>query len=596
MMRNWNLRLIVPAFAFAACCLVFGTTGAARATVQCDPSIAGPGPWKCKGTGPNGVCQQGEQCDDGNTIEGDGCDSNCTKSGCGNGITVGPQEECDAGSPAIDGSKPGNDDKSGTATPPGSKCDTHCLLKNCGNHRIEGGELCDDGNSFNNDGCDTDPSAIPAVGICLGSGCGNGIVNMAEMMADPNGGCDDGNTVSGDGCSSTCKVEFCGDGVSNNAPNETCDDGNTVSGDGCNSTCQAEFCGDHITQAGLGEECDDANTVPTSNDGCSSTCKIERCGDGIKQTNEVCDDGNTLSNDNCRGDCQKDQSASCGDGTSDGNEQCDDGACTCDAPKKAANGRSCEDADGRTACSADGGTCRNASKANAVCGVSAGDGNSDLPGACRSNCDEFSCGDGISDPGEICDDGFIGSSPSPADDTDACPNGPMAIAMNAACKMTNVCGDGNPNIGHPADANYDPNACDNGEGTNPKTCAGAAAPCSTNADCGTAGPCGNSDTSANACHTRIAMQFSTSSMITRPFGNSGSDQSGSAITRMSGSSSFFDFLYCSLQGFIHGVKLQPQSSMFLASVAGLTRWALTMKSLWSPTMASRQRHSRLFSW
>src|SRR6185312_11751308 len=35
-------------------------------------------------------------CDDGNATEGDGCDSNCTPSACGNGV-LAPNEECDDG-------------------------------------------------------------------------------------------------------------------------------------------------------------------------------------------------------------------------------------------------------------------------------------------------------------------------------------------------------------------------------------------------------------------------------------------------------------------------------------------------------------------
>ncbi|MCA9408407.1 MAG: DUF4215 domain-containing protein [Candidatus Omnitrophica bacterium] len=54
---------------------------------------------------------------------------------------------------------------------------------------------------------------------------------------------------------------------------EECDDGNRSSEDGCSSACKIEFCGDSITQIGLGEECDDGNI--TSGDGCSSNCKNE---------------------------------------------------------------------------------------------------------------------------------------------------------------------------------------------------------------------------------------------------------------------------------------------------------------------------------
>jgi len=44
----------------------------------------------------NGVTDPGEQCDDGNLIDGDGCDHNCTITACGNGI-VSAGEQCDDG-------------------------------------------------------------------------------------------------------------------------------------------------------------------------------------------------------------------------------------------------------------------------------------------------------------------------------------------------------------------------------------------------------------------------------------------------------------------------------------------------------------------
>jgi cysteine-rich repeat protein len=51
--------------------------------------------------GGNGGTNTGEECDDGNLIDGDGCDHNCKLTGCGNGVrTTG--EECDDGN-LIDG-------------------------------------------------------------------------------------------------------------------------------------------------------------------------------------------------------------------------------------------------------------------------------------------------------------------------------------------------------------------------------------------------------------------------------------------------------------------------------------------------------------
>ena len=44
----------------------------------------------------DGVTDPLEQCDDGNRVDGDGCDSNCTRTGCGNGV-VTDGERCDDG-------------------------------------------------------------------------------------------------------------------------------------------------------------------------------------------------------------------------------------------------------------------------------------------------------------------------------------------------------------------------------------------------------------------------------------------------------------------------------------------------------------------
>src|SRR5262249_21161337 len=60
----------------------------------------------------------------------------------------------------------------------------------CGNGVLDPGELCDDGNNLDGDGCD---------GNCSPTGCGNGIVTAGEE-------CDDGNTDDDDCCTSTCQL------------------------------------------------------------------------------------------------------------------------------------------------------------------------------------------------------------------------------------------------------------------------------------------------------------------------------------------------------------------------------------------------------
>jgi cysteine-rich repeat protein len=156
----------------------------------------------------NGILEGAEVCDDGNLVNGDGCDANCRPTGCGNGI-VTAGEQCDDGNTV-------NDDC----------CSNTCQIAACGDGTLQTGcgEVCDDGNLVSGDGCDAN---------CRPTGCGNGIVTAGEQ-------CDDGNTGPCDGCSPACQIELgvaCGDGVLNAGCGEQCDDGNTASGDGCNSAC-----------------------------------------------------------------------------------------------------------------------------------------------------------------------------------------------------------------------------------------------------------------------------------------------------------------------------------------------------------------------
>lgn len=114
--------------------------------------------------------------------------------------------------------------------------------------------------------------------------------------------------------SAICLVAGCGNGFVE--PGEACDDGNHVSFDGCRADCASnEVCGDGIADPLFGEACDCGtpgrqsatclqpnNQMPGAE--CREDCKLARCGDSIIDPNEICDDGNTISGDGCRGDCQ----------------------------------------------------------------------------------------------------------------------------------------------------------------------------------------------------------------------------------------------------------------------------------------------------
>lgn len=205
-----------------------------------------PGTGTCGDGSVDGSC---ELCDDGNLDDGDGCDSNCTPTACGNGV-VSAGEECDDGNDAS-----------------GDGCDANCRATGCGNGVVTAGEQCDDGNAVNDDGCDAN---------CRPSGCGNGAATGDEE-------CDDGNAVDGDGCDTNCTPSACGNGIA--AGGEACDDGNLASGDGCDANCTASACGNGIRTGE--EECDDGGRA--SGDGCDANCLVEACGNGRREDGEPCD-------------------------------------------------------------------------------------------------------------------------------------------------------------------------------------------------------------------------------------------------------------------------------------------------------------------
>ena len=305
-----------------------------------------------------------EECDDGNTVPGDGCNGvckvemnwKCPKAGscerkviCGDSV-IGPGEVCD------DGNSKDGDGCNATCNMqdpaflcvPGKLCER---LAQCGNKRIEPGENCDDGNAQDGDGCSA-TCQVEGGWNCPTPGnpckqaprCGDGIVNTAIGEV-----CDDGNTKDNDGCSADCKSKGtgckcltpgkpcvcpevkCGNGTLEG--NETCDDGNTKAGDGCNATCQIEDgyacpftnapcvpdCGDGKLLRPM-EQCDPGIKGTNVADACDSTCKIKQgwvctgdppnacrktvCGDNTIEGWEACDDGNTKPNDGCSPTCR----------------------------------------------------------------------------------------------------------------------------------------------------------------------------------------------------------------------------------------------------------------------------------------------------
>lgn len=144
------------------------------------------------------VCGDGlvsgvESCDDGNTLDWDGCSATCNRE---------PGYACST--PNI-GATSGGDAVGQTAESGPSVC----LLTVCGNGVSEGDEGCDDSNQIAGDGCGPTCQIEPSFTRTLVGDfyepvaqltCGDGLITTGEQ-------CDDGNPFDNDGCSGSCEVE-----------------------------------------------------------------------------------------------------------------------------------------------------------------------------------------------------------------------------------------------------------------------------------------------------------------------------------------------------------------------------------------------------
>ena len=150
----------------------------------------------------DGITDPGEECDDGNDDDTDGCHNDCTTNDCGDG-NPDPGEECDDGNDIDD-----------------DGCSNLCTINECGDGNVDPGEECDDGNTVDDDDCSNQ---------CTSNICGDG-------MLDPGEECDDGNTDDNDSCRNDCTVPVCGDGIID--PGEICDgDGPVTAGECKNKLC-----------------------------------------------------------------------------------------------------------------------------------------------------------------------------------------------------------------------------------------------------------------------------------------------------------------------------------------------------------------------
>jgi cysteine-rich repeat protein len=234
----------------------------------------------------NGLLEysNGEQCDDGNQLPGDGCSSmcgiepnwNCPPCGpcivtivCGDGV-IGAGEVCDDRN-TLDGDGCSSTCKEQDDTfvcTPGRPCISKLT---CGNGVLDPGEECDPEMDASTN--DAGGAAACTSGCTLVGYCGDGEVQEGEE-------CDEGasNALGCNGCTSTCTLgPYCGDGVVQRQCGEVCDDGINAGGyNSCGPGCTAAgaHCGDGIVQSEYGEECDEGILNGTGSSKCTAACKL----------------------------------------------------------------------------------------------------------------------------------------------------------------------------------------------------------------------------------------------------------------------------------------------------------------------------------
>jgi cysteine-rich repeat protein len=319
----------------------------------CSPAVCG-----------DGIVTPPEECDDGNSVNGDGCDSNC-KFSCvstdatrdcqpadvceGKGTCNDATHVCTPGTPAKDGTMCGNNEvcKGG-----------HCTAGNCGDGIVEAPEQCDFG-AGNGIGtgceanctfsCTTSPNSCVTQDVCAGANT----CTAFTMGASPGQKCvlgaplPDGTTCPNGGmCKGhLCITANCGNGKVD--PGEQCDWGSAanVHGSGCEPDCtfsctispnscpspdpcsaSPQVCGSVAGPTGNGGQKCNAGPVIAQCGSCgganicvANVCKADTCGDGCVAGGETCDPPNGTT---CDSSCQK---ILCGDGKLAGSEQCDDG-------------------------------------------------------------------------------------------------------------------------------------------------------------------------------------------------------------------------------------------------------------------------------
>lgn len=393
----------------------------------------------------DGAVTTGEECDDGNKANADGCEADCTLPVCGNDVRD-PGEECDDGNNADD-----------------DGCDAACAVEVkepiCGDGFLDEGEVCEDGGNLSGDGCRADCGGHEV--------CGDGMLDQEApltaarlvFLADHCGGLpEDPVTLSLELAGTTVDAPITGDCVCE-PPITTIaiDDPAVLAALADGTEVRLSMTGERGRLAWAKIEVDSADahadivlvdrsgrrrSTTDGNDAVKET--FDRCsaGEGTEFVEvlqvksplpEACDDGDVHDDATCRSDCRV---GFCGDGKRDVNEECDaDQVASCEpnctlrscGNRRVDLGEECDDGnlEDLDRCSND---CRQSQCGDGIKQLHEGcDVEPSTPGdGCDSSCVLQTCRDGDLDPGEVCDDG----------------NGMPGDGCSPNCASLETCGNG----------------------------------------------------------------------------------------------------------------------------------------------------------
>ncbi|MFQ5478157.1 MAG: hypothetical protein ACE5E4_06030 [Candidatus Binatia bacterium] len=446
----------------------------------------------------NGVLDPGEECDDGNQVDGDCCSSACA-------IEVAAVL-CDDGNPCTDElCVPGTGCQNPPNNLPCDDADACTTMDTCSGGVCIGGPApdCDDGNPCTVDTCDSvlgcqnvnvslpcdDGNACTtndtcSNGVCVGGSpldCNDGNV-CTDDSCDTVSGCVSVNNAAacedGDSCTTgdTCVAGTC---VSGPAPN--CDDNNLCTDDSCvpatgcvhlangaprddaNACTTGDTCVAGVCSGGAPPNCDDANVC--TDDSCDPASGCGHVANGLP-----CDDGSACTvGDLCSGGaCQGGAAPDCDDGNPCTDDSCDPGV----GCLNFANTSPCDDGNACTTvdvCAA--GQCVGSTPPNCDDGNVCTDDSCDTQLGCVNANNALPCDDGnacttadscsggicVAGPPPNCDDGNVctddGCDPGSGcvhqsngvacDDGDACTTNDTCVAGVCVGGIAPNCDDGN---------------------------------------------------------------------------------------------------------------------------------------------------------